>query len=122
MNTCSVTTEHYEVTFKNSINNSLRYRRLVDTWVNDKEDATGLCVQFAYIVSHIEHWKGDVWTPPKSDTPAALDKAFASFGDVFSLEQYNQMNQAVDSLHRSGKSVLEKPDHELTEDEQADPN
>lgn len=113
----------FKVTFRNTIATSMRFQRLLDTWANnDKADDAAMRSRFAFIVSHISEWEGDMWSPPSSNNVRALEKAYENFINTFSYAQSNDMAETINALYEPVASNDEKLDSLLTEEEASDPN
>lgn len=117
------TVEDGEITLelRNTMRHDVRYEAMAALFAAGKPDEgrrDDFCWLFARVV------KGDGLpkkVPTEASTPEQFDTFYYALTDLVSLSAFLETAQQVSEMKRNG-NLVEKPDNQLTEEEQADPN
>lgn len=118
------TVEESEVTltFKNTMRNDIRSRQMAAKFAGDQHVDANVRSDFCWFVSRISTVAGADWSPvTETATEKQFDQCYYAFSELVDEDGFYDCVRAVNSF-KTRTDPEEKPDEQLTQEEQADPN
>lgn len=110
-------------TFKNTMRGTIRSLRMRGRFAPDDAPDHDLLGDFCYVMAYLDAVDGNEgWKPvDETATNKQFEAAYTGFSETVDLEGFYDLVRAVNRMRRR-EDPVEKPDSDLTEDEQNDPN
>lgn len=109
------------VVFQNRLMEMIRHRVWFESFGKDKPDED-LRLRFCWFAAHVKSIDGVAWKPPaETCTEKQFEQSYRAFAELVDYDTLKVLSAEVDAM-KARKNPLEKPDDQLTGQEQADPN